>query len=150
MARSGVRKCPLLRRLWGLSGHRSAARLSAQRKQLEAMAAAQNERETALRQAEEALKRVADAQRKRARIRNIAFVVSILAALAVLLFSLSEQRRITANKLRQTAEEQRAVAEKQREQAGDLLVGASRIIAKLQDHMDINTSEEVFAVFRTD
>jgi TPR repeat protein len=135
------------------SEEEAEARSSAQRKQLEAMAAAQAERQTALDQAQEA-------QRKRAtmaRIRNIALVaVSILAVIAVLLFLQSEQRRITANELRHIAEEQRAVAEKQREvaekqreQADDLLVGASRIITKLQDHMDNNTIEEVFAVFRT-
>src|SRR5215472_11741630 len=50
------------------------ARSSAQRKQLEAMAAAQVEREAALHEAEKALKQAADAQRKRARIRNIALV----------------------------------------------------------------------------
>ena len=62
------------------SEEEAEARSSAQRKQLEAMAAAQAERETALHEAEEALKQAADAQRKRARIRNIALVVvSILA-----------------------------------------------------------------------
>src|SRR5262245_6808429 len=62
------------------SEEEAEARSSAQRKQLEAMAAAQAERETALHKAGEALKQAADAQRKRARIRNIAFVVvSILA-----------------------------------------------------------------------
>src|SRR5262245_14528443 len=61
------------------SEEEAEARSSAQRKQLEAMAAAQAERETALHEAEEALKQAADAQRKRARIRNIALVaVSIL------------------------------------------------------------------------
>ena len=65
------------------SEEEAEARSSAQRKQLEAMAAAQAERETALHEAEEALKQAADAQRKRARIRNIAFVVvSIFAVLA--------------------------------------------------------------------
>src|SRR5262249_44817930 len=105
------------------SEEEAEARSSAQRKQLEAMAAAQAEREKALHEAEEA-------QRKRAtmaRIRNIALVaVSILALLAGWLgWRAEEQRKV--------AEEQRAVAEKQREQADDFLVGASRIIAKLQD-----------------
>ena len=55
---------------------------------------------------EAALKQAADAQRKRARIRNIAFVVvSILAVLAGLL-------GWRAEKLRRTAEEQKAVAAK--------------------------------------
>src|SRR5215472_481439 len=65
------------------SEEEAEARSSAQRKQLELMAAAQAEREKALHQAE-------DAQRKRAtmaRIRNIAFVVvSIFAVLAAWLF----------------------------------------------------------------
>ena len=68
------------------SEEEAEARSSEQRKQLEAMAAAQAERETALHEAEEALKQAADAQRRRARIRNIALVVvSILAVLAGLL-----------------------------------------------------------------
>jgi hypothetical protein len=50
------------------------------------MAAAQTERETALRKAEEALKQAADVQRKRARVRNIGLVVvSIMVVLAGLL-----------------------------------------------------------------
>ncbi|MGA8692819.1 MAG: toll/interleukin-1 receptor domain-containing protein, partial [Xanthobacteraceae bacterium] len=65
------------------SEEEAEARLSEQRKQLEAVAAAQAARETALHEAEEALKQAADAQRRRARIRNIALVVvSILAGLA--------------------------------------------------------------------
>src|SRR5215813_979949 len=67
------------------SEEEAEARSSAQRKQLEAMAAAQAEREKALHEAEEALKQAADAQRRRARIRNAAFVVvSIFAVLASL------------------------------------------------------------------
>src|SRR5215471_6442022 len=50
------------------SEEEAAARLSEQRKQLEAVAAAQAERERALHDAEEALKQAADAQRKRATI----------------------------------------------------------------------------------
>ena len=73
------------------SEEEAEARSSAQRKQLEAMAAAQAERETALHKAEEALKQAADAQRKRARIRNIAFVVvSIFAVLAGWLYLRAE------------------------------------------------------------
>src|SRR5262245_30751799 len=80
------------------------ARLSAQRKQLEEMAAAQAERATALQKAE-------DAQRKRARIRNIAFVVvSIFAVLAAYLAWR---------------------AENQRQQADDILAGATSIFVKL-------------------
>src|SRR5262249_41181580 len=108
------------------------ARSSAQRKQLEAMAAAQAERETALRQAEEA-------QRKRAtmaRIRNIALVaVSILAAIAVW--------------LGWRAEQQRKVAEEQREQVDQILARAGRIVFKTLAHMDIATLKEVVAVYQT-
>src|SRR5215468_5592996 len=76
------------------SEEEAEARSSAQRKQLEEMAAAQAEREKALHEAEEALKQAADAQRKRARIRNIALVVlSILAVLAGWLYWNAEQQR---------------------------------------------------------
>src|SRR5262245_16177576 len=57
------------------SEEEAQARSSAQRKQLEEMAAAQTEREKALHEAEEALKQAADARRRRARVRNIALVV---------------------------------------------------------------------------
>jgi TIR domain len=76
------------------SEEEAEARSSAQRKQLEAMAAAQAEREKALHEAEEA-------QRKRAtmaRIRNIALVaVTILALLAAWLGWRAEQQRITTH-----------------------------------------------------
>jgi hypothetical protein len=100
------------------------ARSSAQRKQLEAMAAAQAERETALHQAEEA-------QRKRAtmaRIRNIALVaVSILALLAGWLYWSAEQQRKTAD---------------------NLLFRVTKIITKMQVQMDDDTKEEVLAIFK--
>ena len=118
------------------SEEEAEARSSAQRKQLKAMAAAQAERETALHEAEEALKRAADAQRKRARIRNIAFVVvSIFAVLAGLLYLRSEQ--------------QRKLAEEQREQADQILAGATTIIAELQHQMDPNTKKKVIEIFQT-
>src|SRR5262249_48899367 len=56
------------------SEEEAETRTSAQRRQLEAMAAVQAERETALQEREEALHQVADAQRRRARIRNTALV----------------------------------------------------------------------------
>jgi TIR domain len=71
------------------------ARLSEQRKQLEAVAAAQAARETALQEAEEALKQAADAQRKRARIRNITVVLGILAAVATWFGWNAEWKRMT-------------------------------------------------------
>jgi hypothetical protein len=104
------------------SEEEAEARSSAQRKQLEAMAAAQAERETALKKAEEA-------QRKRARIRNIAFVVvSSLAVLAGLLFLRGLQEFNTAN---------------------SLLIRSQNIFRKLMDHMDSDTKKEVFAVIQT-
>jgi TPR repeat protein len=99
--------------------------LSAQRKQLEAMAAAQSERETALNKAEEA-------QRKRAtmaRIRNMALVaVSILALLAGWLGWRAEQQRATAD---------------------HILAGATDIIVEVQDQMNDDTRKKVFKVFQT-
>ena len=131
------------------SEEEAQARSSTQRKQLEAMAAAQAEREKALHQAEQALKQAADAQRKRARIRNIAFVVvSILACLATSAMVAGWWLYGQADRLRRVAEEQKAVAEEQRQQADDILAGATNIIVDLQPHLDIDTRKEVFAVFR--
>jgi TIR domain len=111
------------------------ARSSAQRKQLDAMAAAQADRETALHEAEEALKQAADAQRKRARIRNIAFVVvSIFAVLAAWLYWNAEQQRKVAEEQRAVAEVQRAAAEEQRQQADDLLIGTAEALNNVAWH----------------
>jgi len=132
------------------SEEEAGMRLAAERKQLEAVAAAQVEREAALHAAEEAVKRaadaqlrreealnqVADAQRRRARIRNIAFVVvSALAAVAVLFALAAGQQRMTA--------------EKQRHQADAILVRASIIVSMLQDQMDVDTKKEAVFVFQT-
>jgi TPR repeat protein len=114
------------------SEEEAEARLSTQRKQLEAMAAAQAERETALRQAEEA-------QRKRAmmaRIRNIALLaVSILALLAVVLAWLAEQQRMAAKE--------------QSEQVDHMLVTATDFIVELAPQMNDNAKKQAFAVFKT-
>jgi len=118
------------------SEEEAEARSSAQRKQLEAMAAAQAEREKALREAEEALKQAADAQRKRARIRNIAFVVvSIFAVLAALL-------GWGADQLRKAEKEQRELADQ-------ILVDGTKIFSKSFAQMDINTRKELFALYQT-
>jgi TPR repeat protein len=110
------------------SEQEAEAQSSAQRQQLTAMAAAQAERETALNKAEEALKRAAEAQRKRARIRNVAFVVvSIFAVLAGWLYWR---------------------AELQREQANDILAGATEIIGDVFPHLNPDTKKQVFALFR--
>ena len=110
------------------SEEEAETRSSAQRKQLEAIAAAQAEREAALHEAEEALKQAADSQRKRARIRNIAFVVvSIFAVLAAWLFWNAEQQRTSAD---------------------NILDGATGIILKFKPEMDMNYKKEMFAVFQ--
>jgi hypothetical protein len=96
------------------SEQEAEARSNAQRQQLAAMAAAQTEREQALRQAEESLKRAADAQRKRARNRNIALVIVTLSTLmAGWLWQRAEQQREAAEQARTIAEEQRQLAEQQ-------------------------------------
>jgi TPR repeat protein len=122
-----------------VSEEEAEARSSEQRKQLEAMAAAQTERETALHKAE-------DAQQKRAamaRIRNIALVaVSVLAVVAGLLGWSAEQQR-------KTAEQQRLTAEQEKERADDTLARATTIIVKIQDQMDDETKSTAVAVFRT-
>jgi TPR repeat protein len=129
------------------SEEEAEARLTAQRKQLAAMAANQAERERALHVAEEA-------QHKRAamaRIRNIALVVvSILAVLAGWLGWAADQQRKIAEQQRVTAEEQRTLAEEQRQQADDILAGAGNIIVHLGsfDQMDAKTRQDAFALFQ--
>jgi TPR repeat protein len=145
------------------SEEEAETRLSEQRKQLDAMAAAQAEREKALHEAEEALKQAADAQRRRARIRNIALVVvSVLAALAGWLGWSAEQARITAEEQRKLAQQQRAAAEEQRalaeeqkttaeeqrQQADEILARGMNIIGKLPSGMDNETKQEAFALFQ--
>jgi TPR repeat protein len=128
------------------SEEEAEARLSEQRKQLEAMAAAQAEREKALHQAEEALRKRATM----ARVRNIAFViVSILAVLAGYLYWNAMQQQKTAEEQRKVAETQTKLAEVQKEQADSILGHAETIIAKLYDQMDIDTLKEAFTVEQT-
>jgi TPR repeat protein/energy-coupling factor transporter ATP-binding protein EcfA2 len=89
---------------------------------------------------EAALKQTEDAQRKRARIRNIALVVvSMLAVLAIRLYWNAEQQRIAADNLRRIAEEQT-------KQADDILAAATDIIAKVFPQLDADTKKRVFAV----
>ena len=127
------------------SEEEAEARSSAQRKQLEAVAAAQAERGMALKKAE-------DAQRKRAtmaRIRNIALVaVSIFAVLAGWLYRNAEQQRTVAEEQRALAEEQRIVAEEQKEHANQILADATDIFAQVQSQMDTETKKRVVAVFQ--
>jgi hypothetical protein len=101
------------------SEEEAEARLSEQRKQLEAVAAAQAARETALHDAEEALKQAADAQRRReealkqaadarrrrSRIRNTALVVmSILVAVVGLAAAAAYRFAIDAEQNREMAD----------------------------------------------
>src|SRR5262249_13111528 len=106
------------------SEEEAEARLSAQRKQLEEMAAAEAERETALHKAEEA-------QRKRAtmaRIRKIALVaVSIFAALSAWLYQ---------------------EAESERNSADFILDGATAIILKFKPQMDKESQDNMVSLFK--
>jgi tetratricopeptide (TPR) repeat protein len=110
------------------SEEEAEARLSEQRKQLEAVAAAQAARETALHEAEEALKQAADAQRRRARIRNIAFViVSGFALVAGMLYLKAEEERQTAN---------------------FILTETQVIFRRTRDRIDFDTQKDFFFLFR--
>jgi TPR repeat protein len=131
------------------SEEEAEARSSAQRKQLEAMAMAQAEREAALQKAEQALKQAADAQHRRAKIRNIAFVVvSILAVLSGWLYWNADVQRKLAEEQKEYAEQQRTVAEAQKEYAGQILADATDVFSKLLDQMDIDTKRKVIAVYQ--
>ena len=112
------------------SEEEAEARLGEQRKQLEAVAAAQAERETALHDREEALK-----QRTRvARVRNIALVaVTISLGLAAL--------------LGWNADQQRRTAETQRQQADAVLAQATLIVAQARNSMNFFTKREVVRLF---
>src|SRR6516165_5155750 len=113
----------------------AAARSSEQRAQLKAVAAAQAAQQAELHYREEALKQATDAQRRRARIRNIGLIAaSSLAAVTVLFALLANQQRITA--------------EKQRHQADTILARATNIIGNLQFQMDIETKREAFALLQ--
>jgi hypothetical protein len=110
------------------SEEEAEARSSAQRKQLEEMAAAQAERETALHKAEEALKQAADAQRRRARVRNIAFVVvSFFAVLAGWGYWSALEQRDAAN---------------------SILANATLVFRRTQDRVDWETQKDFFWVFK--
>src|SRR6516225_7070121 len=117
------------------SEEKAEARLSEQRAQLKAVAAAQAAQQAALHYREDALKQATDAQRRRARIRNIGLIAaSSLATVAVLFALLANQQRITA--------------EKQRHQADTILARATNIIGNLQFQMDIETKREAFSLLQ--
>jgi TPR repeat protein len=134
------------------SEEEAEARLSERRKQLEAVAAAQAEREKALHQAEEAQRKWATM----AKVRNVAFlIVTILAVLAGYLYWNAEEQRTVAEtqtKLaeaqREQAETQTKLAQAQKKQADDILERATSIIARSQAQMDAQTKRQAFALFR--
>ena len=147
------------------SEEEAEARLSEQRKQLEAVAAAQAARETALHEAEEALKQAADAQRRRARIRNIALVVvSILAVLAGWLGAWrtrnsngsqrkNNERSPNSNgsqrKNKERSPNSKRKQQKSRDNKRTTYWNALRtIIVNLQKGMDSETKQEAFALFQ--
>ena len=125
------------------SEEEAETRLSEQRKQLEAVAAAQAAKETALHDREEALKQAADAQRRRARIRNIALVaVSGLAAVA-LMFGWG---RLPATKSRRAATDRQ---QKSKDKKQTNYWHAPRpSLSTYQKGMDIETKKEAFALFQ--
>ncbi len=126
------------------SEEEEAARSSAQRKQLEAMAASQTEREEALKKAEEALKQTAEAQHKRARFRNIALVTGIMTAFAVWQWRQAEVQRMEV-------EFQRAQANEQKELAEEILEDATKLILGLSGRLefDRDTYDDVRSVFES-
>ena len=160
------------------SEEEAEARSSAQRKQLEAMAAAQAEREkaqaereTALHEAQEALKQAADAQRKWARISQAQRDTALHKAHEALKQAADAQRKrarirniafvvvsifavlagllgLLSQQQRKVAEEQREVAEAERGQADRILALATNIIGELQTDLNSNTKKEVFALFQ--
>jgi TPR repeat protein len=115
------------------------ARLSERRKELEAGAAAQAARETALHDREEAFKRAADAQRKRANTRNIALVV--VSALAVLLWWIFRHFMTLGNVVTGEVYE---IGE-----ADAILGRATNIIAKVEEGMDGETKHEAVDLLQT-
>jgi TPR repeat protein len=120
------------------SEREAEAQLSAKRQRLAAMAAAQEERENALREREVALKLAQDEQRKRAtlaRIRNILLVIALILTAAAIAFAWIARR-------------QQLEAEAQKNEADAFLKKASEIIVSAQDKFDDITQKEAFELFR--
>lgn len=110
-------------------------RSDTERQQVEAMAAANAEREQALNKAEEALREAADSQRRRARIRNIALaVVSIFGILAAF--------------FAKRAEDSRATAELRLRAANAIGAASSQIVMKFADQLDAKDQAEATTIFR--
>ena len=132
------------------------ARSDAQRQQLATIASAQAEREKALQRAEEAVVQVADAQRRRTFVRNVAFAGISLAAVVAILLGLwannervnADQQRKAAEAARQTADQQRKAAEAARQTAVGILDDATDIITKSEALFDDATNRKAFSVFK--
>jgi hypothetical protein len=104
------------------SEHEEAVRVSAERKRLDEMAAAQAERQAAIEEREAAVKREAAAQKERTKARRIIAWVSSGAAVVIVIGSLLfafQQRRNTKEQavLTASAQEQRAEAVRQKAEA---------------------------------
>lgn len=110
------------------SEEEAASRASAQRQQLEAMAAAQAERETALRKAEAALKEAEQARRRKVRIQSVALVV--VSALV-----------LVAGGLGWRAESNRRVAD-------DIQDKAANVFLQLKAQFNADTQARVLSVFK--
>jgi hypothetical protein len=125
------------------SEQEAANRASAERRQLDAMAAAQTERQTALERAEQALAEAAFAQKRRARVRNVALVaVSCIAVVAGWQWWLARQQRILA-------EQQKTLAETRQKQAIAILERANDFIVDMPNRVrfDDHLYDQANAVF---
>ena len=117
-----------------------AARDNTERQRLEIVAAAQTERAAALKQAEQALRGEAEAQRQRARLRNITLAVvlgfallsSALSVLAVRQSLVAEEQRKAAVEQRKEADRQKLNAEDQRKVANGMADDVTTLILKLE------------------
>ena len=128
------------------SEREAEARTSAERQQLEAIAAAQAEREKALREAETAVKLAADEQRKRA---NLAKIRNILLIFALVFAAAAGVAAWQARQERNEAEAQRNEAEAQRNQADAILDDATTIIASVKDKLDDSGRQMASQLFQS-
>jgi TPR repeat protein len=118
------------------------ARSSAQRQQLDAMAASNAERAKALSQVGAALKHAALEQRRRATLRNIAFLaVSLVAALAGWQWWRAEGQR-------EEADAQKQLAEAAKTKAVAVLGSATTLIVSVQSKFDDKAWNDARDVFK--
>ena len=127
------------------SEQEALAQSNVERKRLEAMAAAQEEREKALREAETAQK----ARTRIARFRDALLVLALIFATGAGWETWQSQKQTQlAQKQTRLAESQKKEAETQRRQADDILKNATDIIVSVEDNIDDVTRREVFALFQ--